>query len=276
MKVSIPILMVTLLHACLWFCPASAMGGTLSEEDIQDIYSQAKDLFRNANEAASGNPQKAKELYKKAAMRFERLVRDGGIRNGKLYYNIGNTYFRMGDLGRAILYYRVAEQYIPGDPNLIQNLEYACSRRRDRVEERQQTKVLKTIFFWHYDLSLQVRSFVFAGCFLAFWIGLSIRFFRRRAAPRWALVCLGVLAVLFLGSLVTDAISRAQNTPGVILAEEVTARKGDGETYEPAFKEPLHAGTEFTLIEARSSWLQVELPDGRRCWLHQDAVGLVR
>ena len=45
------------------------------------------------------------------------------------------------------------------------------------------------------------------------------------------------------------------------------ARKGDGDTYEPSFKEPLHAGAEFKLMENRGEWYQVELADGQRCWI---------
>ena len=85
-------------------------------------------------------------------------MREGGIENGKLYYNLGNVYFRMNDIGRAILNYRRAESYIPNDPNLHQNLSYARSRRLDEIEERQKTKVLRTLFFWHYDLSGWTRS----------------------------------------------------------------------------------------------------------------------
>ena len=48
------------------------------------------------------DPEQAKALYLKAALRFERIAQEGNIQNGKLYYNMGNTYFRMGDIGRAI------------------------------------------------------------------------------------------------------------------------------------------------------------------------------
>ena len=114
----------------------------LGETEIADLFSQGKELFRQANEAAANDPAEARELYHKAALRFERITREGGIQNGKLHYNIGNAYFRMNDFGRAILSYRRAEQYIPNDPNLQQNLDYARKRRTDRIEEQQKTKVL--------------------------------------------------------------------------------------------------------------------------------------
>ena len=61
----------------------------------------------------------------------------------------------------------------------------------------------------------------------------------------------------------------------MILAEQVVGRKGDGDTYEPSFKEPLHAGTEFAVVENRGEWYQVELADGQRCWIPATAAGLI-
>jgi uncharacterized protein YgiM (DUF1202 family) len=56
----------------------------------------------------------------------------------------------------------------------------------------------------------------------------------------------------------------------------VVARKGNSETYEPSFKDPLHSGTEFTLIEDRGDWYQIELADARTCWVTSKDVALVR
>jgi tetratricopeptide (TPR) repeat protein len=232
-------------------------------------------LFRRANQTVATDPDRAQELYRKAALRFERIIRAGKVQNGKLYYNIGNAYFRMGDLGRAILHYRRAEQYRPHDPNLLQNLKYARSRRLDRIEEQQKTMVLKTLLFWHYDLSAWTRSVIFAvGSFL-FWVGLSVRIFSRKTIPKWLLACLGLIALLFLASLVFDGFFADRQREGVILAQNVLARKGDGETYQPSFKDPLHAGTEFRVLEDRNTWYHIKLRDGRRCWIPQSAAEII-
>lgn len=49
----------------------------------------------------------------------------------------------------------------------------------------------------------------------------------------------------------------------------------DGQSYEPSFKDPLHAGTEFVLLEVRNEWSHIELPDGRQCWIPTDSASLV-
>ena len=253
--------------------PLLALG--LSPAELSSLLGEANTLFRQANEASLRDPEAAHELYRRAALRYERIVHEGGIRNGKLFSNIGNAYFRTDDIGRAILNYRRAERSMPDDANIAQNLSYARSKRADSFQEKQETQVLKTLLFWHYDLSPGIRLVLLAIFSCTFWIAGAIRLVRRAWAPRTVLVVTGAIAVLFLGSLLTDTIMATRQAPGVILAQQVIARKGDGLSYEPSFKDPLHAGAEFLLAEARDNWYYLELPDGRRCWIPANSAGLV-
>lgn len=254
----------------------NADASTLNTTQIVDLYSQAKILFRQANELSVTSPDQAKDIYRKSAMRYERIMREGGIRNGKLYYNLGNTYFRMKDIGRAILNYRRAEQYIPNDPNLKQNLRYARKMRLDEIEEKQETKVLKTLFFWHYDLPTKTRVVGFSICFVLLWIFAAIRIFIKKSYITWNIMSAAALALIFAGSLMADELSLRRIRPGVIITQEIIARKGNSETYEPSFKDPLHSGTEFSLIEDRGDWYHIELTDARTCWVVSKDVELVR
>jgi tetratricopeptide (TPR) repeat protein len=260
-----------LLLPILWVLPAL---GALSEGDLRQLLEEANGLFRQANEVSVRDPAAGRELYQRAVLRFERLVREGGIRNGKLFYNTGNAYFRAGDIGRAILNYRRAERYSPRDTNLRQNLAYARLSRPDKFDERQKTRVLKTLLFWHYDLAPTTRSVLFAFAWAALWLGASVRRFWSRL-PRAVVIAAGCVAVLLLASLVVEAARASRRPAGVILAPEVIARKGDGASYQPAFSEPLHAGTEFVLRESRNGWHYIELPDGRLAWIPAEAAELV-
>lgn len=259
------------------------------------LLEEAERLFRQANETMPRDPEKAKELYAQAALRFEYLIRELGIRNGKLEYNLGNAYFRMGDLGRAILHYRRAEILLPEDPYLHQNLAYARSLRRDKIEALPTQQVLKVLLFWHYDFSLATRTLLFLLVFFGFWLYAAIRRLfrfwnvashaslsssslsanpRRAEGASWLLRILGVIALGLLGSLLVETLGEKKRE-GVILASEIVARKGNGEVYEPSFREPLHAGTEFRLLEARGEWFLIELLDHRTCWIPAPTAALI-
>jgi hypothetical protein len=137
-------------------------------------------------------------------------------------------------------------------------------------------RVLETLFFWHYDFAFRTRVWL-AGIFFAalcvagtlkVWLG-------RSSAASAAMVLAGVLLVCFAASTLVDMKSRAGVTCGVITAPEIVARQGDGPNYPPSFKEPLHAGTEFTLVEQRPGWFHIRLQDNSDAWIPDGAAGLV-
>ncbi len=264
--------LVILMSCCFFMIPAYSM----DRNEMEGLLKEGNEFFHKAGSLAGSDPVGARKNYGKAVMRFLRIAEEGGVKNGRLYYNIGNTYFLMGDIGRAILYYRRAKLIIPGDSNLGQNLAYARSLRKDKIDEKQQKKVLKTIFFWHYDFSRQTRLVLFTAFFALVWILAAFRLFIRKGVFSRGAILFAVLTALLLGSLLVDELGSTPESAGVVLAPETVARKGNGENYQPSFKDPLHAGTEFTIIENRDDWLHVELVDGRDCWIPKNSADTLR
>ena len=153
-------LLRTVIMLALLFLSSAAVvmaGESLTESEKKEVYDQWQEFFHQATEISASNPQTAKALYAKALLRFNSLVDQGGVRNGKLFYNIGNINFLLDDIGRALLNYRRAEQYIPNDPNLVKNMAYARNMRQDNLEIKNQKKILQTLFFFHYDLGTKTR-----------------------------------------------------------------------------------------------------------------------
>ena len=261
------------LVAC---CSGSVPAIPFEDKDADALFREGNGLFQEGNEMANPDRAAAELLYQRAVLRYERIVRDEGIRNGKLFYNIGNAYFRMNDLGRAILNYNRAKLYTPHDPNLKQNLDFARSRRLDDIPAPQSRKILQTLFFWHYDISTRIRSVVFLSGFFLCWIALGARLVAQRPIFSRVAWTGAVVAGLFLASLSIEALARQRSNLGIVVDTSVVARKGNSASYEPSFTEPLHAGTEFNILEERSDWVHVELMDGHRSWLPNMAIERVR
>jgi SH3-like domain-containing protein len=59
---------------------------------------------------------------------------------------------------------------------------------------------------------------------------------------------------------------------GVVVRAEVVARKGNADSYDPAFTEPLKEGTEFQVVERRGAWLQIQLAGGQIGWVPDAAT----
>jgi hypothetical protein len=267
----------TVLVCLLLSLSGVAMAGeSLTESQEKELYSQGQDFFHQATEISASAPETAKDFYARALLRFNRLVEEGGVRNGKLFYNIGNINFLFDDIGRAILNYRRAEQYIPNDPNLAKNLAYARNLRQDNLEIKDQKKIQQTLFFFHYDFGTRTRLILFGIAYVFFWIFAGIKIFSHRPYTSWVLTISLFFALLFGTSLYVEQYQSTSNLEGVILAPEVIARQGDADSYQPSFEDPIHAGTEFMLLEDRGAWWQIELPDGRNCWIPAKSGELVK
>ena len=277
-KDSAALLRIVIMLALLFLSSAAVVmaGESLTESEKKELYDQGQEFFHQATEISASNPQTAKALYAKALLRFNSLVDQGGVRNGKLFYNIGNINFLLDDIGRALLNYRRAEQYIPNDPNLVKNMAYARNMRQDNLEIKNQKKILQTLFFFHYDLGTKTRLILFGIAYVFFWIFAGVKIFSQRPYTSWALA-IAMFFILLSGiSLSVEKYLATKNLEGVILAPEIMARQGDAESYQPSFEDPLHSGTEFILLEERGAWWQIELPDGRSCWIPSSSGALVR
>ena len=171
-------------------------------------------------------------------MCFEAIHREGGIENGRLFYNIGNIYFRLGDTGKAILNYRRAERFIPNDVNLQQNLNYARSRCVDRIDPKPQTQVFRTIFFWHYDLSGPTRSWLFAVLFGLLGLLGGMYLLKRRSWLPYAIMGCAVLSLLLAGSLGVEAYEESNIRSGVILEQEVIEERATARPLNPPSRIP--------------------------------------
>ena len=266
------------MRLSLWLLVALLLGtgGLWPQDDASTVFATANEQFRQANAIRSDAPDRSAELYRSAALRYESLVAEREIRNSKLYYNLANAHFQLGDIGRAILNYRRAERLDPGDDNVRRNLQFARSRRLDRLDASRQGQVVRTLLFWHYEFGRFARVRLFAAMWLGLWAVLLLRALGNAWVPRELAYGFGVAAALILGSLAFDAMAERNTVAGVVVVQETVARQGDGATYEASFEEPLHSGAEFRILEERPGWYRVALPDGRRCWLSAVDVELVR
>ncbi len=269
-------LKAVLIAVVVALLPAAGLAAepTLAPEALQGLFREATEKFRQATSVAPEDPAAAKLLYQESIVRFEKIINEGGIRNGKLFYNLANAYLLKGDVGRAILNYRRAERLTPEGRNLQGNLAFARSQVRDSIPVQPQRRVLETVFFWHDGFPLSLRLAVFVIAFDLIWLLAGLKLFNLvRFSLRLPVAMLAVVAALCCGSVIVDEVGSRRANEGVIVAEQVVGRKGpDPVGYEPSFRAPLHTGVELSIVEERSSWYLVRLRDDRETWLPASAI----
>ncbi|MDF7823317.1 hypothetical protein P4B35_04780 [Pontiellaceae bacterium B12227] len=248
---------VTLLFIALAALPA--VGKDYQTQTLEIAHTK----FRSATNSAG---------YAQAAEQYEFLVEEEGIRNGQLFYTLGNSWFMAGDVGRAILNYRRAETYMPNNADLKHNLKTALDLRTDLIPAKEPHPLADKLLGWHLNTSTAFRWWLFAALWLVLWGSWFWMERSSRKEVRITFAATGALSLVLLASLITESVMKHRARPGVIVAKEMVARKGDGTMYAPAFLDPLHSGTEFQCLEERGSWWHIRLADGQTCWIPANAA----
>ncbi|MEA3385751.1 MAG: SH3 domain-containing protein [Thermodesulfobacteriota bacterium] len=223
--------------------------------------SESEELFFSSNQAyRQGRFQEAIDGY-------GRLIRSGH-KDGNLYYNLGNAYFRMDQLGRAILNYERARLLIPGDADLNFNINYARDKTLDAVSESQD--LVSMTFFWLKDLSLAKLLWGFAVLNLLLWTTLLIRLFFKFEWTYYACLISIILWIIAGASFGLKWCRLNTDNRAVILEQEVNILAGPDIRDTVLFK--LHAGTIVHYERSEDGWSLVSLPDKKRGWVKAGSV----
>jgi tetratricopeptide (TPR) repeat protein len=251
--------------------PAIARADSLPPERQRELAREGLGAFDQAVEVVRHDATRAETLYRQAAAAFEALA-DSGVRNAALEYNLANTYFRLGELGRAILHYRRAQRFDPTDAALSANLEYARNRVEPYIEPSGTRQLIHRLTFWTSHTSVRTRYQLTLIASIAGWLGLALRL-RWRSRALLTLSCLVVLLALAnAASVAWQLHDEARRPPAVVLKGEHVLRLGRGEGYDPALNQPLGPGVELRILNQRADWVEVQLPDDQTGWLPASAI----
>ncbi len=259
---------------CLAILPCNGAIAAMSRSQQVEVAQEANTAFANGTKLTKENPQQAYQAYRKAQRLFESLVADGVV-NGKLYYNLGNACLKAGDLGKAILNYRRAEELLGSDSQLQANLRFARKLCRNQIAPTAEKELLQTLLFWHYRTSTASRYVVALVSFAMFWLLLAAALFVKQPGLRYGAWAMLIVWLSTGASFCSDMLDGSDMSYGVITANDVTVRKGDGDGYEPQFREAFYEGVEFSVIEKRPGWYKIELSNGEYGWIRENQAELL-
>lgn len=224
-------------------------------------------LWARANAAYSnGNYRQAVDLY-------DALLADG-MHSGKLYYNLGNSWFKQGRMGKAILNYNRALLLDPTDEDVQYNLAMANARIVDKIDTVPEF-FLKS---WLRELGLLLSSDTWAVLGLVF---LGIAF---AAIILWLLSNTLTLRKLgFYGGLVSLVFcltatfyAHYQRTRLLHGSEAVVMNLVAPVKSSPAAGSKdifvLHEGTKVRMLERLDGWTEIVLADGNKGWIASNAI----
>jgi tetratricopeptide (TPR) repeat protein len=227
---------------------------------VSAAFAQSETQFTKANqEYAAGH-------FKEAIENYESLVQSHEW-TPNLFYNLGNSYFRENDFGRAILNYERALA-LEHHPESAANLQIVHDQTRSlELAQTWTQRFLHSVDATQYAITASV----------AFWIGafsLVVIFFSQRR--RRAAIVLSILSLSIFAIAVAAAYSSESNakTLAIVTGDNVTARLATADSAGSVLALP--AGSEIKILSERGDWLYAELPNNLRGWIPSKSAEQVR
>ncbi len=227
-------------------------------------------LMEQANQAyISESYHEAVELYEQIAdMQWESDI---------LYYNLGNAYYKTGQVPKAILNYERALRLNPSGDDILHNLRIARSKTGDRPEP------MPRLFFieWH-DSFIQLQSvdgwsitsiilvFLFSLCF-------ALYFVIRHRTGKQIFFAASILMILTFCATLYAAHRQYERhyvmQEVIVMSPRVTVKSAPSEGAVDVFV--IHEGRKLRITGKLGDWYEVRLPDGNVGWIKKTTVSLI-
>jgi len=213
----------------------------------------------------TGNDFYAEQNFVEALTQYH-ILADSGWQSAPLFYNMGNSYYRLGKTGFSILYYEKALLQNPKDPDILNNLAVAEQNKIDEFEVVP-TPVLKKVGLAFINF-LGVDVWAIMGLVLVFIAATLIVVFlksTKKSTVQFSLyVVLGLMG-LFSLFMANQKNNYDQNQHFGVLVIDNAYVKSAPQTGEDLFI--IHEGTKAKIEEHFNDWVKVRFPDGNSGWL---------
>jgi hypothetical protein len=240
----------------------------------------------------AGNALYADGKFSDAAQKYQ-LAADQGLRNWILEYNLGNAYYRVGQIGRAIVHYERAFRLNSGQRDVIYNLNLASTKAGDPVLPSSALPALGWRLF--YVLSINTLTVIVSILFVLFCVAGGLLLYASlssSSAPTWPagrgiaegsmdlrqrlsgitlwILLLGVCAGIWLGA----RIYFLEKPEGVVVSSVAEVRSGPNTTYPTSFTVP--EGRRVLILQEQEpiqGWIEIGVPqEGLKGWVQESSV----
>ena len=222
----------------------------------------------SAQTKAEADSAYVQEHYEQAISLYNKLLETGA--SASVYYNLGNAYYRTGDMAHAILAYERAYLMEPGDADIRFNLQLARTKTIDKIVPESEMFFItwfRQMIDW-YSADQWGRAVVV--CFALFVVSLLLYFFAGRMLWRkvgfGVGVCTLILAVLFHIFAYQQQQKLLVRTHAIVMSSSLTVKSTPSTSGTDLFV--LHEGTKVEITDdTMKDWKEIRLADGKVGWV---------
>ncbi len=262
--------MKTLTHNFIYVATIWMLSMSFYSQAAVDPRIKAEQIIQQANlKYSEGYFTHALELY------YEALAL--GVESAELYYNTGNTYFKLGKFPRAILNYERALRLQPGDENTRFNLQLANLRIVDKIEP------LPELFYkrwWrslinlnHADVWGRWAIILLAGSVLLAVVYLvSTPTLVKRSTFYLSLLMIST-SILFLALAYLSHHYSEKRNEAIVIQPSLTVKSAPNDNSTDLFV--INEGTKVWITDQIGEWKEVRIANGNRGWSKREAIEII-
>ncbi len=228
---------------------------------------QNEEFFDQATTAYNaGEYQRAIDFYKD--------ILNNDVHSASVYFNLGNSYYKLNEIAESIYYYEKALLLSPNDNEIKTNLSYAQNMTLDAIDTVPETGISKLYKNITGKLTFDQWSYLAIGAMFIF-VLLYIAFynFNYSARKRWSfigsLIALFICIIAILFAYIQQKDFEAKK-PAIIFAEESSIKAEPNNASAQVFV--LHAGTKVNIMEKLNDWNKIQLADGKTGWILENQL----
>ena len=237
-----------------------------SEENLN--FSVFDDKFTKANNLYNDSKyEKSIEIY------FEIL--DSGVHSSELYYNLGNSFYKLNDIPNSILFYEKSLKLNPTDKDIINNLKMVNNAIIDDITkipepffDNQLNKISNNLSYSNWGLISLIISFLFLLLFIFYF------FSKEPIVKRTSFTLLFVLLVL-IGITTKISLHAYEKNHlekyAIIFSSKIEIKSEPNERSENLLI--LHMGTKVKIIDSfNDEWVKIKLVNGQEGWINNNEI----
>jgi tetratricopeptide (TPR) repeat protein len=204
--------------------------------------------------------------FTEAAAAYQNMIQSGSV-SPAVYFNLGNAFFKSGELGRAIAAFRDAEDLAPRDPDVRANLQF--------IRARVQAPTASPASWQQWLTTLTLNEWAILTAVIVWvWLGLwmLIQFRPQLKQSLRALLWCGGVAIFVCGGCTYAAWSSESTKTAIVVAKDAILHNGPLEEAPPAAT--VHDGAELTVLDTKNDWLQVRVDTQHVGWIKREQVAI--
>lgn len=209
----------------------------------------------------NGNFSKSLKIYKQ--------IEDSGYTSAYMYYNMGNAYFRLNQIAKAILYYERALLLEPNDADIQHNLKYANTFVSDKINELPEPFYITWYKAFTQIFSANTWAWFSIALFLVILTLIYLNFLTVSTfVSKLIKFITTVLFILWIVSISATYYSYNRLTAhsyAIIMDDTVEIKSSPDDNSTSLFV--LHEGTKVYIKETFEDWAEIRISDGNTGWI---------